>query len=154
MNIQLIQRLVIVTVFLGGMLCIIPSASEAYNISPWIDKLALSVQEQKSLTKEGNFDPYFKQLELLSEAAAKGDFIAKRKLMSRFLEMLENREGGISEEAEHRIFATVFKVTPYAVLVPMKDKSKLDPEEKALVNKVERYAAEIRDMEERAGYAF
>ena len=149
-----IRRLVLISLFLGGILCVIPSESQAYNISPWIDKIALEVTAQKVLTRDGNFEPYFKQLELLAEAATKGDFVAKRKIMSRFLEMLETREGGISQDAAHRIFATVFKVTPYVVLVPMKDKSKLDPEEKALVNRVEKFAAAIRDQDERAALSF
>lgn len=149
-----IRRLVLISLFWGGILCVIPSESQAYNISPWIDKIALEVTAQKVLTRDGNFEPYFKQLELLAEAATKGDFVAKRKIMSRFLEMLETREGGISQDAAHRIFATVFKVTPYVVLVPMKDKSKLDPEEKALVNRVEKFAAAIRDQDERAALSF
>lgn len=149
-----IRMFVLISLLLGGIMCVIPSESEAYNVSPWIDKIALEVTAQKALTKDGNFEPYFKQLELLAEAAAKGDFVAKRKIMSRFLEMLETREGGISQEAAHRIFATVFKVTPYVVLVPMKDKSKLDPDEKALVDRVNRYAAQIKDMEERAALSF
>ncbi len=149
-----IRRLVLISLFWGGILCVIPSESRAYNISPWIDKIALEVTAQKVLTRDGNFEPYFKQLELLAEAATKGDFVAKRKIMSRFLEMLETREGGISQDAAHRIFATVFKVTPYVVLVPMKDKSKLDPEEKALVNRVEKFAAAIRDQDERAALSF
>lgn len=149
-----IQRLVLISAFLGGLLCVIPSHSEAYNVSPWIDKIALEVTAQKALTKGGNFDPYFIQLELLSEAAAKGDFTAKRKIMSQFLDMLETREGGISQDAAHRIFATVFKVTPYAVLVPSKDKSKMDPEEKALVEKVERFAAKVKENDEKAALSF
>ncbi len=74
--------------------------------------------------------------------------------MSRFLEMLETRQGGISQDAAHRIFATVVKVTPYVVLVPMKDKSKLDTDEKALVNRVEKFAAAIRAQDEKAALAF
>lgn len=151
MHTRFIQRLAII-IFLGGLLGLLPAASEAYGVPPWIDKIALTVHEQKALTKEGNFDPYFKQLELLSEAAEKGD--PKRKIMGQFLEMLETREGGISQEAAHRIFATVVKVTPYQYLVPMKDKSKLDPEERAMINRVEKFAAAMRDEDERAARSF
>jgi len=149
-----IRALVLFSLFFGATLCVTPSDAQAYNVSPWIDKIALEVTAQKAMSKGGNFDPYFKQLELLAEAASKGDFIAKRKGMSHFLDMLETREGGISQDAAHRIFATVFKVTPYAVLVPMKDKSKLDPEEKALVDQVERFAARVKDMDEKAALSF
>ncbi len=149
-----IRRVVLISFLLGGILYAIPSQSEAYNVSPWIDKIALEVTAQKALANGGNFDPYFKQLELMSEAAAKGDFVAKRKIMSRFLQMLETREGGISQDSAHRIFSTVVKVTPYVVLVPMKDKSKLDPEEQALISRVEKFAAAIKAQDEKAALAF
>jgi len=139
-------------IVVGGLLGLLPAALQAYGVPPWIDKIALTVHEQKALTKEGNFDPYFKQLELLSEAAEKGD--PKRKAIGQFLEMLEKREGGISEAAAHRIFATVVKVTPYQYLVPMKDKTKLDPEERAMINRVEKFAAAMQDEDERAARSF
>jgi len=154
MNTRLMSRLILISLFLGGIFLAIPSKSEAYEIKPWIDKIVLEVEAQQALTKQGNFEPYLKQLELTSEASAKGDFVAKRKLMSRFLEMLETKEGGISQDAAHRIFRTVVKVTPNAILVPVKDKSKLDPEEKALVNRIEQYASDVRNMEDRASRSF
>ncbi len=74
MNTLFIRSVALISFFWGGMFCMLPSASEAYNIAPWIDKIALEVTAQKALANGGNFDPYFKQLELLSEAAAKGRF--------------------------------------------------------------------------------
>jgi hypothetical protein len=59
------------------MLCVIPSASEGYNLVPWIDTIALEVKEQTTLTKHGNFDPDFERHELVSDAAAKGDFVPR-----------------------------------------------------------------------------
>ncbi len=126
--------LVIATSLLVPVLWMIPVTAEAWVAPPWIDKIALEVMIQKNLEKTGNFDPYFKQLDLVSEAAVKGDYAGERKGMNRFLEMLENKEGGISTQAADRIFATVVKSVPYAVLLPLKHKEKLDPEEKALVD--------------------
>ena len=128
--------------------------SEAYVSQPWIDKIALELMIQKNMAKSGNFDPYFKQLEVVNEAAAKGDFGGKRKGMNRFLEMLENKEGGITEEAAHKIFATVVKVTPYAVLLPLKSEDKLDADEKALIGRLKNFAAAIKDQDERAALSF
>jgi hypothetical protein len=65
--------------------------------------------------------------------------------MSRFLEMLETMEGGISQGAARGILATAFTVTPYAVVIPMEDKSKLDLEENSLVKRVEKVASTIRE---------
>lgn len=146
--------LVISTLLLVPSLWMIPVSAEAWVAPPWIDKIALEVMVQKNLEKTGNFDPYFKQLEMVSEAAVKGDYAGKRKGMNRFLEMLENKEGGISTEAAHRIFSTVVKSVPYAVLLPLKSEDKLDPEEKALVDRMKRFAASIRDQNERAALSF
>src|SRR5574340_411258 len=64
----------------------IPDKAEAWISPPWIDKIALVLMEQKSLVKSGNFASYFKQLEVVSEAAVKGAYDEKRKGMNRFLE--------------------------------------------------------------------
>ncbi|WHZ14372.1 MAG: hypothetical protein OJF52_001210 [Nitrospira sp.] len=143
-----------------SVLLVIPSmwmisgTAEAWVSPPWIDKIALQIMEQKNLAKEGNFDPYFKQLEVVSEAAVKGTYDGKRKGMNRFLEMLETKEGGISVEAAHKIFAAVVKSVPYAVLLPLKSEDKLDPEEKALIDRMKRFAASIREEDERAALSF
>ncbi len=134
--------------------CLFTVEAGAWVAPPWIDKVTMEVMVQKNLAKTGNFDPYFKQLETVSEAAVKGDFAAKRRGMNRFLEMLETKEGGISAEAAHRIFATVVKSVPYAVLLPLKSEDKLDAEEKALVDRMKRLAASIKNQDERAALAF
>ena len=128
--------------------------SEAYVAQPWIDKIAMELMVLKNMAKGGNFDPYFKQLEVVSEAAAKGHFGDKRKGMNRFLEMLEKKEGGITEEAAHKIFATVVKVTPYAVLLPLKSEDKLDADERGLIERLKKFRAAIKDQEERAALSF
>ena len=74
--------------------------------------------------------------------------------MNRFLKMLETKEGGISDEAAHKIFAAVVKTVPYAVLLPLKSEDKLDPEEKALVARMKRLAASIKNQDERAALSF
>jgi hypothetical protein len=148
-------RGLILSVFLvGTVVSAGVNRSEAYVAQPWIDKIALELMVQKNMSKSGNFDPYFKQLEVVNEAAAKGDFGGKRKGMNRFLEMLETKEGGITEESAHKIFATVVKVTPYAVLLPLKSEDKLDADEKALIGRLKKFAAAIRDQDERAALSF
>ncbi|WHZ25061.1 MAG: hypothetical protein OJF47_004173 [Nitrospira sp.] len=135
-------------------LWMMPTLAGAWVAPPWIDKIALVVMEQKTLAKSGNFDPYFQQLEAVSEAAVKGEYNGKRKGMNRFLEMLETKEGGISADAAHKIFAAVVKSVPYAVLLPLKSEDKLDADEKALISRMKRFAASIKDQDERAALAF
>lgn len=131
-----------------------PIAAQAWVAPQWIDKVAMEVMVQKNMSKSGNFAPYFKQLEVISEAAVKGDYSGKRKGISRFLEMLETKDGGISTEAAHQIFASVVKWAPYAVLVPIKDKSKMNPEEKKLIDRVEKFSAAVRVQEEKDALSF
>ena len=154
MNTRLVHRLVFGAFLFGSGLIMVPAIAEAWVAPHWIDQITLDVMEQRNLAKTGNFDPYFKQLEVVTEAAVKGAYDGKRKGMNRFLEMLEKKEGGISTEAAHHIFATVVKVVPYAVLLPLKSDDKLDADEKALVERMKRFAAKIRDQDERAALSF
>lgn len=154
MTCRLLQSVLLATVLLVPVFGLMVVDAEAWVAPPWIDKITLDLMEQKNLAKTGNFDPYFKQLELVAESAVKGTYEGKRKGMNRFLEMLETKEGGISDQAAHHIFATVVKVVPYAVLLPLKSEDKLDPEEKALVGRMTRFAASIRDQDERAALSF
>ncbi len=84
----------------------------------------------------------------MTESAVKGTYEGKRKGMNRCLEMLKTKEGGISDQAAHHIFATVVKVVPAAVLLPLKSEDKLDPEGKALVGSMKRFAASIKVQDE------
>ncbi len=154
MPLPTLHRVLLSTVMIVFALGWLPGVSEALDGPPWIDKIALEVMVQKNLDSKGNFDSYFKQLDVVSEAAVKETFNGKRKGMNRFLEMLETKEGGISTVAAHHIFATVVKVVPYAVLLPLKSEDKLDPEEKALVGRMKRFAASIQDQDERAALSF
>jgi hypothetical protein len=154
MTSRFLPKLVLSILLLIPVLGIIPTAAEAWLAPPWIDKIAMEVMVQKNMAKTGNFDPYFMQLEVVTEAAVKESYDGKRKGMNRFLEMLETKEGGISTEAAHHIFATVVKVVPYAVLLPLKSEDKLDPEEKALIDRLKRFAAAIKDQDERAALSF
>ena len=154
MTSRLLHRLLLSTLLIFSALVGMTIAAEAWVAPPWIDKIALDVMEQKSLAKTVNFDPYLQQLGTITEAAVKGTYDGKRKGMNRFLEMLETKEGGISTGAAHHIFATVVKVVPYAVLLPLKSEDKLDAEEKALVARMKRFAASIQDQDERAALSF
>lgn len=151
MTAHLLRRLLLSTLLIIPVLGAIPIAAEAWVAPPWIDKIQLDLMMQRDLNKTGNFDPYFKQLNVVREAAVKETYAGKRKGMNRFLEMLETREGGISTEAAHHIFATVVNEVPYTVLLPLKSEDKLDPEEKAMIDRMKRFAAAIRDQDQRAG---
>lgn len=94
-----------------------PRDANAWVAPPWIDKIALVVMEQKTLSTTGNFTPYFQQVEGGGEAAG-------------------------------------VKSVPYAVLLPLKREDKLDPEEKALTERMTRFAAAIREQDERAALGY
>ena len=85
---------------------------EAWVAPPWIVKTALETMVQKNMDKTGTVDPYVKQVEVVTETAAKEQSDGKRKGMNRFLELLETKEDGVSAENAHRIFAIVVKIAP------------------------------------------
>lgn len=149
-----LYRLLLSALMVVSCLWMVPTLAGAWVAPPWIDKIALVVMEEKNLSKSGDFTPYFKQLETVSEAAVKGEYNGKRKGMNRFLEMLEKKEGGISAESAHKIFAAVVKSVPYVVLLPLKSEDKLDAEEKALIDRMKRFAAAIKNQDERAALGF
>ena len=151
MTFRLLHRLLLSTLLIIPAIGVIPTMAGAWVAPQWIDKIALDLMMQKDLSKTGNFDPYFKQLDVVREAAVKETYAGKRKGMNRFLDMLETREGGITAEAAHHIFATVVNEVPYTVLLPLKSDDKLDPEEKAMIDRMKRFAASIRNQDQRAG---
>jgi hypothetical protein len=151
MTTHCLRRLVLSAVLAIPVLGAIPTVATGWVAPPWIDKIALDLMLQRDLSRTGDFDPYFQQLEIVKEAAVKESYAGRRKGMSRFLEMLEAREGGISTSAAHHIFATVVNEVPYTVLLPLTSDDKLDPEEKALIDRMKRIAAAVRDQEQRAG---
>lgn len=87
----------------------------------WIDQLKGAVLLQQSFTRTGSsypsepsgtFDPYLGQLVLVRHFYRAGDQHGTYVAMNRFMDMLEAREGGISDRAADAIWDLCYEVTP------------------------------------------
>lgn len=99
-----LRRLLLSAVLVIPILGAIPITAEAQVTPQWIDKIALDLMMQKDLSKTGNFDPYFKQLDVVREAAAKETYSGKRKGMNRF----HGNAGSKGRRDQHRGRASYF----------------------------------------------
>ena len=94
MTSRLLHRLLFSILLILPVLQSFPPAAEAWMAPQWIDKIELEVMVQKNTAKTGNFDPYFKQLEVITEAAVKEAYDGKRKGMNRFWKCWKQRKAG------------------------------------------------------------
>ena len=74
-----LHTLLLFTLLIVPAVGVIPTMVEAWTAPPWIDKIALDIMVQKNTDKTGNFDPYFKQLEVVTEAAVKSSMTGSAK---------------------------------------------------------------------------
>ncbi len=89
-----------------------PVRTDAYQQAPWLDQITEYVVTQKAITKEGSFQPYFDELNLLRSATSKGDWNETHKAMNTLMGMLEHRAGGIPQETADAIWNYCYQVTP------------------------------------------
>jgi hypothetical protein len=89
----------------------------------WLDQLTGFMLLQKSLAQWGtsppyepwgNFDLYLGQLALVRHLYRAGDHRGTYVAMNRLMDMLEAREGGISDETAEAIWDYCYRVTPAA----------------------------------------
>lgn len=79
----------------------------------WVDLLKTVVLSHKTQEQPaGAFEPYLGQLELVRNLVRSGDRLGAYTAMNRFMDMLEAREGGISDEAAEAIWDYCYEVTP------------------------------------------
>ncbi|MEW6246354.1 MAG: hypothetical protein AB1555_06550 [Nitrospirota bacterium] len=79
----------------------------------WVVLLRSFVLNEKALKQPADaFEPYLGQLELVRNLVRSGDRLGAYTAMNRFMDMLEAREGGISDEAAEAIWDYCYQVTP------------------------------------------
>lgn len=80
----------------------------------WLDAMlqAVLVEQTKDGTEAGRFSPYLAQLAMVRTHLRNGESEAVYGTMNRFMDMLQAREAGISEEAADRLFDYCYVVTP------------------------------------------
>lgn len=80
----------------------------------WLDAMVQAVLTEQA-KEEGagdRFTPYVAQLAMVRTHLLHGEGEAVYQTMNRFMEMLQSREAGISQEAADRLFDYCYVVTP------------------------------------------
>lgn len=85
----------------------------------WLDQLTgfILVQQgtAQARTEPGSFDPYLGQVALVRSLYDRHEMDRSYHAMNRLMDMLENREGGISAGAADAIWDYCYQVTPPAL---------------------------------------
>lgn len=118
------QRLVSVllgTALLLGALLLVPLPTGQNHREGWIIQMRDFVLLQKRTAEiargagealSAGFEAYLGQLELVQNFFRSGDHRGTYRAMNRFMDMLETREGGISDQAADAIWDYCNEVTP------------------------------------------
>jgi hypothetical protein len=89
-------------------------STAAASEQDWLDAMVRAVLVEQA--KEGGsghpFAPYLGQLTMVRAHLINGESEAVYRAMNRFMEMLQAREEGISDEAADRLFDYCYLVTP------------------------------------------
>ena len=90
-----------------------PSAASGAG-QDWLDAMmqAVLVEQTKDGSEAGLFASYVAQLATVRAHLLNGESEAVYRTMNRFMEMLQARESGISEEVADRLFDYCYVVTP------------------------------------------
>ena len=90
-----------------------PGATLAVD-QDWLDAMmqAVLVEQTKDGAETSLLSPYVAQLAMVRAHLLNGESEAVYRAMNRFMEMLQARESGISEEAADRLFDYCYVVTP------------------------------------------
>ena len=100
---------------LVALFCLGPGAgAETPLPEGWTDNLIGFVLLQKSIEREGSFEPYLGQLLLVRHTVRNDDLRGAYIALNRFMDMLEAREGGIRAAAAETIWDHCYQVTPPA----------------------------------------
>lgn len=118
-------RQVLVAALMTGMLGALPvlapvrATATPTRSERWVDQLTGFVVVQRGIAQvKGEtraFDPYFGQLALVRSLYDRGDWNGSYMAMNRLMDMLEDRENGISSAAADAIWDFCYRITPPAL---------------------------------------
>lgn len=78
----------------------------------WIDKITEYVVMQQTVSKEGDYQPYFLELQTAKDARERGDWAGQYEALNRFIDKLDARAGGISDKSARAIREYTYLVEP------------------------------------------
>jgi len=105
-----------IVLFLSIVICAAPGGVSVASAvgDDWLDAMvqAVLIEQTKDGIEVGRFSPYVAQLAMVRTHLLNGEGEAVYQTMNRFMEMLQSREAGISQEAADRLFDYCYVVTP------------------------------------------
>lgn len=105
-----------IVLFLASVICAAPGGSSVASVAgdDWLDSLVQAVLVEQAKEEGGGdfFTSYVAQLATVRAHLLNGESEAVYGTMNRFMEMLQAREAGISQEAADRLFDYCYVVTP------------------------------------------
>lgn len=111
-----IRWMVGIVLFLTSVICTAPSGLSVASAAgdDWLDSLVQAVlaEQSKDAFLGSRFMPYLAQLTVVRASLIGGEVEAVYEKMNRFMDMLQAREAGISQEAADRLFDYCYVVTP------------------------------------------
>lgn len=88
------------------------SAPGMLSSGNWIDKLTEYVAMQQTVTKEGNYQSLFADLQAAKAARERGDWAGQYEALNRFIDKLDARVGGIPDKTARSIREYTYLVEP------------------------------------------
>lgn len=88
------------------------SAPGTLSSGNWIDKLTEYVAMQQTVTKEGNYQSLFTDLQTAKAARERGDWAGQYEALNRFIDKLDARAGGIPDKTARSIREYTYLVEP------------------------------------------
>lgn len=105
-----------IVLFLASVICAAPGGLSVASAAgdDWLDSLVQAVlaEQAKDAFLGSTFIPYLAQLTVVRANLLSGESEAVYGMMNRFMDMLQAREAGISQEAADRLFDYCYVVTP------------------------------------------
>lgn len=93
----------------------------------WIDKISEYVLMQQAVSKEGNYQAYFAELQTAKDARERGDWAGQYEALNRFIDKLDAHAGGIPDKSARAIREYTYLVEPYGYHDLARDR-KIHPE--------------------------
>ncbi len=105
-----------IVLFLASVICAAPGGVSLASAAgdDWLDSLVQAVLTEQAMDafQGSTFMPYLAQLTVVRANLLNGESEAVYGTMNRFMDMLQAREAGISQEAADRLFDYCYVVTP------------------------------------------
>lgn len=79
----------------------------------WLTKVTQRVVIEKDLARQGSFEPYLNQIQVVQAAIEKGDWVGTFRGMNQLMALLEARAGDIPPKTADNLWTYCYEVVPH-----------------------------------------